>query len=300
MSALEIIEPRFQDSHGRPSAPGTWTTRFVPASELPLRLGGPNSDVRLFEETRREAAFLGWVAPGRFFVQSASGLIAGEGADVFVREQRLDGSRWVEPGDWIRIGDTLLHFEAPSSERASLALRLEERVSAGQGVSKDQDESASAERLRPDIPVLSPPAEDPDQPFRPRSISSMEARGFAWSRVLLLAGLLALLAAAVWLLGSRSIQVAITPTPDEVVLEGGPHFGFQDRTILRPGTYTVRAQKQGYAPLEESFEVTRSSDADLSFVLEPLPGEVTVDTGGIAGPWLPWMASRSARRRSIR
>ncbi len=52
---------------------------------------------------------------------------------------------------------------------------------------------------------------------------------------------------------------------------------------MRPGVYTLVAEKEGYHRLEAPVEITASSRQKLEFSLQRLPGRLLVDTGAVAG-----------------
>ncbi len=85
-----------------------------------------------------------------------------------------------------------------------------------------------------------------------------------------------MLAAAGWfVLTARQVRLTIEPAPQRVELDGPqPRLRLQGRYLLRPGTYSVQAQRPGYHPLEESFVVTRMQDNVFHFILTERPGIV--------------------------
>ena len=92
----------------------------------------------------------------------------------------------------------------------------------------------------------------------------------------LLAAALLLLAAAWFLLSARAVSLAFTPAAEQVRIEGGLALPMGARWLLRPGTYTVRAEAAGYHPLEASMVVEREGGNVFAFEFRPLPGRLTV------------------------
>ncbi len=88
--------------------------------------------------------------------------------------------------------------------------------------------------------------------------------------------LAALAAVAVFLFTSRSVRLEIEPPPDRLAIEGGLAFELGGFHLLRPGSYTLHAEKPGYRPLEAPLEVTRESRQSVRFALEKLPGRLEV------------------------
>lgn len=95
---------------------------------------------------------------------------------------------------------------------------------------------------------------------------------------LLVTGLLALFAVGAWFVfGTQAVQLEITPEPDVVTIEGGLSLPLAGRYLLRPGRYTVVAEKSGYQRLTAPIEVTAADDNPVfSFELTERPGRLTV------------------------
>jgi formylglycine-generating enzyme required for sulfatase activity len=88
-----------------------------------------------------------------------------------------------------------------------------------------------------------------------------------------------------WLLfTTKAVRVEIDPAPDRVAFEGG-WMGWElaGRHLLRPGTYTLVAEKQGFRRLEETIEVTGAQAQRFAFAMEKLPGLLVIDTGNVQG-----------------
>lgn len=94
----------------------------------------------------------------------------------------------------------------------------------------------------------------------------------------LLVGLLGLFVLSAWFLfGTRALRLHITPEPDVVAVEGGLSLPLAGRYLVRPGRYTVVAEKAGYRRLSEPIEVTAKQDnPTFSFRLTALPGRLAV------------------------
>jgi formylglycine-generating enzyme required for sulfatase activity len=99
------------------------------------------------------------------------------------------------------------------------------------------------------------------------------------------ASVLIALAAVMWFVfTARSVTIIIEPGPDRIAVSGGlpsPRIG--ERFLLRPGRYTVRAEREGYRELNRPIEITRESGQEFYFDLELLPGRLDVSTGDVEG-----------------
>lgn len=86
------------------------------------------------------------------------------------------------------------------------------------------------------------------------------------------------LASALWFVFTlRAAPITITPEPD-VMHVSGLTINWGQRLLARPGDYMLQAQKQGYAPLEETIHIPPEGDTRLAFELQPLPGQVRINS----------------------
>lgn len=252
---------------------GGRTTRLGEA-DFPIALGGPDSPV-VMPGTPAPLAWLGF-EEGEIFIQPAAGV------PVLCNGTRLRASHWLRDGDVLRIGAT--HLEA--ARRADgLHLRVEQLAD-----------------LNPTEPpvVLVPPPRDPAPgadgaahgravtpiAFTPGTLGATPRSDLRRRLSRLLIG--AVVAAAALLVAfiatARSVEVAIEPAPDDVALEGfPPAVSYGSSYLVRPGSYTLVAEKEGYQRLEVSVEVTTASRQTLEYTLERLPGRLLVDAGDVEG-----------------
>lgn len=235
-------------------------TREVDAERFPLRVGfGTGSDIRLPGEDPAEPVALVGLAEHRPFVQPL-----GE-AEIAQNGMRLAGSSWLRDGDTLSLPGATLHCT----------------VSAHRYIFQVGPPRAAPQT----IPPGEPPPEPPGGGLRPlpyRPEVERAARGLWLRRTAagLLLATLALLGSAVWfVLGARFVTVQVEPVPDLMALQGGwlrPKLG--EGYLLRPGRYTVVAEKAGYHRLEAPLEVTAARSQRASFKLEKLPGRLSVRT----------------------
>ncbi len=230
------------------------------ADDFPLSIGGPESDLQVGDATTGPIAHLG-LSEGDVFVQPA-----GDQAVVIVNGQATETSRWLGDGDVVRLGKAWITVEIRDRQ-----LRLTLRDDGGR------------ERARP--PEIAPPRIGTEsvttiEPIRfepkkslDRSRPRRSASAFGLAVALLL---LALLAAAGFLLTSRSVLIEVEPPPDRSSVEGGIAFELGGRHVLRPGSYTLRAEKAGYSPLVADLEVTRDTQQTFRYSFNKLPGHLTI------------------------
>ena len=123
------------------------------------------------------------------------------------------------------------------------------------------------EKIAP-LPFRSPAGRRPRPAWR-------VAKGLAAGTLaLVLAGLLA----GIWFVfTARQVTLKISPLPEQVVVKGtlpAPRWGAH--YLLRPGTYTIHAQKECYAPLAASITVGAAQSQNFSFNLDRQPGKLSV------------------------
>tara|TARA_R110000787_G_scaffold47176_12_gene114324 strand:- start:5513 stop:7567 length:2055 start_codon:yes stop_codon:yes gene_type:complete len=90
-----------------------------------------------------------------------------------------------------------------------------------------------------------------------------------------LLGLLLLVAIGLFVI-SKAVRLDIVPSPDSVKLSGGFGIAVGDGHLLLPGQYQLKASKQGYQDLSETFEVGQDKEQRFRYELTRLPGKLTV------------------------
>lgn len=128
--------------------------------------------------------------------------------------------------------------------------------------------SQTDERIQPagfQAPVGSAKRDGPNRPIR-------------WNPwVLALAAALILLLLSLWFVFSaRAITLEFTPAAEQLHISGGPSIKLGERHLMRPGSYRVNAQAEGYQPLEQEFEVTAEGDSEFKFKFDKLPGRLNL------------------------
>lgn len=249
------------DSAGRPA--GAPERRFESA-EFPLVLGGPESDFEALGGSEA-VAYLG-LSDGELFVQPN-----GSGGAVEINGAPLTASHWLHDADVLRV-----ELADEASDRVSRwRLRLSEQ--GGDWRLQLQPEKAAEPAPEP-VPV--PAAGRTIRPieFQPRAtFSSRGGRGWRPALIALALFLLALSSVAAFVFTARSVSVEIEPEPERLSFEGSlfaPELG--GRHLLWPGRYTLKAEREGYRPLEEAVEIGRSARQELRFAMQKLPGRLEI------------------------
>jgi formylglycine-generating enzyme required for sulfatase activity len=103
-----------------------------------------------------------------------------------------------------------------------------------------------------------------------------------WMYLAALAAAVALGACVVWLLGSaRPVTVVVTPA-EATVRGSGISWRSGELLFLRPGPQVVTARAAGHRTVTRTIEVREDETLRLDLRLDPLPGVLELDTGGVA------------------
>ena len=241
---------------------GARTRRFEEA-DFPLSIGGAGADIEVPGLSGGEpAAFLA-LDDGELFAQPRGA------ARLSVGERPITASQWLRDGDEVRVLGTRIRVTWRKGHRTLDVRHASSEPSLGTPavvVPVAYDRSPSA------APVVVRPAE-----YEPRPLPAALPRG-PRRRVpvgALAFGVLLLLAAGV-LFAARLVEVRIDPEPETMDVRGVPHLSWGTSRLLLPGRYTVTAGKSGYRPLEAPLDVTYDRNQVARFVLERLPGRVSV------------------------
>ena len=73
---------------------------------------------------------------------------------------------------------------------------------------------------------------------------------------------------------AKSVRFDTTPTAAEVLVDGGFQLRLGEISLLREGRYQLRAEAQGYYPLEADVAVGPRRNQEFIYELTPLPGRI--------------------------
>jgi formylglycine-generating enzyme required for sulfatase activity len=246
----------------------------VAADDFPIVIGGPEAHIPIpgaVDEAPR--AFVGMEA-SEPFLQPAAGVTG-----VFCNGNPLTTSQWLRNGDEVRVGMTVL---AVAREGDSTRLKVQQKVTE---VDTEPPIIVAAQSLVP--PSEAPPeALVTPAEFQPNALRrSGRSRRIPHPLLVLTWVALGVLALAAWyLFTSRAVEVRVLPEPDQLSVEGKwLNLELGGRYLLRPGTYEVVAEKEGYRRLQTPMEVSRLSSQVHEFELEILPGLLELVTVPSAG-----------------
>lgn len=236
-------------------------TRRFGETDLPLRIGtGPAAAIRLPGPVADQSHALLGLLDGRPFLQPTG--LQPTGTALVLNEVPLTGTRWLADGDEIGIGSARIRC-AFSADALEFRLRFS---------------GADYDTLPPAAePPAAAAASGAAPPVAPRS-SFRRPAAPRWRAPAIGAALLLLAVCAFVLLTSRAVLIAVDPAVAVIDVQGVPDLRFAGRYLLRPGSYTVRASADGYAPGELPIEVTALPSQDFRLRLERLPGQLVLST----------------------
>jgi formylglycine-generating enzyme required for sulfatase activity len=237
--------------------------REYPESALPLVLGaGPDAALPLDDPALPARAAVIGRRQGRFYLQAAAGF-----ADVAVNDAALaGGSAWLAAGDRLAIGAERWVVEVAGEVLELADATLAEALTAPPVLAEPE---VAAPRTPEAGEVLQPAA------FRRGAVLAPDPPARRW-KLKAATGVLAaaLLAAAIFVFTATPVRIAVDPAPEQLALRGGVALPMPGgRYLLWPGRYTVRAERAGYAVLEEPVEIRREGAAEFRFELALLPVE---------------------------
>jgi formylglycine-generating enzyme required for sulfatase activity len=247
--------------------------RLYETDDLPVSLGGASCHVALPDLGDDGAvAYLGHDG-GELFIQPAER--PASAAPVTCNGVPLTASRWLHDRDEIGIGRHRLRCEIIGG---AFRLTQFQPPSTAEPDSSDQGPASIAPTT---AQRMITPAE-----FTPRWQSPPRRATLAIRpRTALAVAAVVLLAAGAWfVLTARAIRIETVPSADSVELRGGwlaPEIG--GRFLLRPGSYTVTAELDGYRRLSESLEIGADSPSEIVFSLEPLGGLLSITSQPVDG-----------------
>jgi formylglycine-generating enzyme required for sulfatase activity len=251
--------------------------RSIAARAFPMVIGtGPTADIKITGlKADAEAAYIG-LSQQRPFVQAGQ-------VDVSVRHngRELTGSEWLMHGDRLELGSCQINFEARGDV---FVIRV---------VSRESEAATAA----------SPAAGSPAQALKIDPVafrSDRKKRGAGailryrrWLGLAVGLAFLLLFAAAWFVFTARQITIHIDPRAEDITIGGSliaPRFG--GAFLLRPGAYTLHANKECYVALDQPFEVGAEKNQTLRFKMERLPGRISVQTHPDGQPGEPLTGAR--------
>ena len=238
----------------------------VEDADFPLSVGGAGCDVELDLPDAEPYAWIGRSGDDPFVQPARPGVRVTRNGD------RVDNAQWLRDGDRIGIED------------ASIVVEI-----AGGRIRIRSDSRGVRSPAPPTTAPSTPGGEPPPRlvravEFRPRSARDPSRGRRSWRPLTVLTWIsLGMLALAAWfVLTARSVEIQVEPTPDRVTVRGTlPTIPIGGRLLARPGHYKVEASRDGYRPLAVDLVLESGGPDRFEFVLEKLPGFLTVRATGV-------------------
>jgi formylglycine-generating enzyme required for sulfatase activity len=225
-------------------------------SDFPLSLGGSAQCAVALPGVPADAV-LAWIAlaEGHAYIQPAT-----DAVELFHNHERVFTSSWLKSGDQVQLGDAILHWDVKGDQ---VFIRVRQRAAG---------------------PELTPPPTSPSAPAaagEAKPVAMAPATTPAASRrrlrQLVIGVFSLLLLVAVFVLLATPVAINVTPAPEQQSLHGfPPPVPVGQRLLVVPGSYTLRATREGYRPLEQTIEITGDGFQTFDFELQELPGRVHI------------------------
>ena len=241
---------------------GAGGTQRLTAENFPLSIGGAGADIALGDVP--ESVVLAHIAlsSGHAYVQAAS-----DAVELFHNHEYVSTSAWLKSGDRLQLGDWVLGWDVRGDQ---VFIKL--------GHNTDEPQ------LQP--PPVSPPESETetDAEIIQVATASMSPAKRRRLRYLLFTLFSVLSLAALFVLFATPVIINVSPEPDTRSVSGfPPAVSFGERKLLLPGTYTLRASREGYQSLEQDIEVSSGGLQRLDFELQELPGRLRIITDPAVG-----------------
>lgn len=235
--------------------------RSLTEQELPVLLGsGAGAHIRLPGPAGAPPAASINLLDNRALVQCYAGI-----SGLSLNGEAISGAHWLTQGDRLAIAGVEVELESLGAQGMRLGVRYAARAWDTQAPELDDSRDVQAE-----IPVRRPVGTSPTRPERKARLWLRMAAGV----------LLALLGSiAVFVFTAEGVLIEVEPAQAAVEVEAllpAPHLG--PRYLLWTGDYRVRAELEGYHPLDERIEVTGVEGEEFRFSMRLLPGRVVVET----------------------
>ena len=228
-------------------------------SDFPLGVGGPAQCAVVLPGVPADAV-LAYIAltEGHAYIQPAD-----DSVELFHNHERVSASSWLKSGDRVQLGESVLHWDVKGDQ---VFIKLRQRAE-------------EPELTPPPVPPPAPAAARVQEPVDMVAVTASPTRRRRL-RNLVIAAFSLLLLAALFVLLATPVAINIKPAPESQSLRGfPPPVPVGQRLLVVPGSYTLRATRDGYRPLEKTVEVTADGFQAFAYELQELPGRVhiTVD-----------------------
>jgi len=241
-------------------------TRRLTEADFPLSVGGSGADINLHgAELDTVVAHIG-LSSGHAYVQP----VTAEN-ELFHNHEYLNTSAWLKSGDRVQLGERVLCWDVKGDQ-----VLVNVRSVAELTELKPPPVPPAGGEAEPELEII---------PIITASHSPLKHRRLRY----LLFGLFSLLSlAALFVLLATPLAVSVSPEPASLSVSGfPPPVAMGKNRLVVPGTYTVKATREGYLPLVQDFEVSSGGFQSFNFELQELPGRLHI----LVDPLVPFRVS---------
>ena len=230
-------------------------TRRLGEADFPLSVGGSGADIALQETSADTIVAHIALSSGHAYVQPAVADI-----ELFHNHEYITTSAWLKSGDRVQLGDRVLCWDVKGDQVFVTV--------------KHVDEPAELEP-----PEVLPPSDEVEAdneviPIVKASISPAKHRRL---RYLIIAVFSLLSLAALFVLFATPLAINVSPEPNSLSVTGfPPPVSIGGKKLVLPGSYNVKASRQGYKSLAEKIEVPSGGFQSFDFELQELPGRLQI------------------------
>ncbi len=101
------------------------------------------------------------------------------------------------------------------------------------------------------------------------------------STIIVSATLVIMMVMAWHLFTARAISLVFIPSATTQSVSGWLTLQLGERYLVRPGSITVEATREGYYPFNQTLQITELPEQAFELPLKKLPGNLDVDTAGV-------------------
>ena len=240
--------------------------RRLDEADFPLSVGGSGADIALQETPADTIIAHIALSSGHAYVQPAVA-----GIELFHNHEYINTSAWLKSGDRVQLGDRVLCWDVKGDQVFVKVKHVDEPP-----------------ELQP--PPVPPPTDkvEPDTEIIPIVKASISPAKHRRLRFLIIGVFSLLSLAALFVLFATPLAVSVSPEPDSLSVTGfPPPVSMGGKKLVVPGSYNVKASRQGYKSLEEKIEVSSGGFQSFEFELQELPGRLQI----LVDPVVPFRVS---------
>ena len=245
----------------------TTATRRLTEADFPLSVGGSGADINLLDTQAATIVAHIALSSGHAFVQAVNADI-----ELFHNHEFISTSAWLKSGDRVQLGERVLCWDVKGDQVFIKVNHVDDPPELTPPPVPPPGDESERDESEQDIEII---------PIATTSISTARHRKLRY----LFLGLFSLLSlAALFVLFATPLAIEVSPEPDSLSVTGfPPPVSMGGKKLVVPGTYQVKASRQGYQSLQQKIEVSSGGLQSFAFELKELPGRLQI----LADPVVP-------------